>query len=81
MQNYLTALGIDVGKVDGKWGKKTELGLAKFQTDRGLEVKTAVSSNLLRMMKADVIDKEIKFSTLTASPQYFDKDGKLVGKY
>jgi len=81
VQNYLTALGIDVGKVDGKWGKKTELGLAKFQTDRGLEVKTAVSSNLLRMMKADVIDKEIKFSTLTASPQYFDKDGKLVGKY
>ena len=34
VQNYLTALGIDVGKVDGKWGKKTELGLAKFQTDR-----------------------------------------------
>ena len=38
VQNYLTALGYNVGKIDGKWGRKTELGLAKFQTDRGLEV-------------------------------------------
>ena len=60
VQNYLSALGYNVGKIDGKWGRKSELGLAKFQTNRGLEVKTAVSSNLLRMMKADVIDKEIK---------------------
>ena len=81
VQNYLSALGYNVGKIDGKWGRKSELGLAKFQTDRGLEVKTAVSSNLLRIMKADVIDKEIKFSTLSTKPQYFDKDGKLVGKY
>lgn len=80
VQNYLTALGYDVGKIDGKWGRKTELGLARFQTDRGLEVKAAVSSDLLRMMKADVIDKEIKFSTLSAKPQYFDAKGKLFGK-
>ncbi|MDB2338134.1 peptidoglycan-binding protein [Amylibacter sp.] len=80
VQNYLSALGYNVGKIDGKWGRKSELGLAKFQTDRGLEVKTAVSSNLLRMMKADVIDKEIKFSTLSTKPQYFDAKGKLIGK-
>ncbi|MDA9301977.1 peptidoglycan-binding protein [Amylibacter sp.] len=80
VQNYLAALGYNVGKIDGKWGRKSELGLAKFQTDRGLEVKTAVSSNLLRMMKADVIDKEIKFSTLSTKPQYFDAKGKLIGK-
>ena len=81
VQNYLTALGIDVGKVDGKWGKKTELGLAKFQTNKGLEITSSVSTKLLRMMKADIIDKEIRLSTLSANPQYFDKDGKLVGKY
>ena len=73
VQNYLTALGYNVGKIDGKWGRKTELGLTKFQTDRGLEVKTAVSSNLLRMMKADIVNKEIKLSTLSTKPQYFDK--------
>ena len=81
VQNHLTALGIDVGKVDGKWGKKTELGLAKFQTNKGLEITSSVSTKLLRMMKADIIDKEIRLSTLSANPQYFDKDGKLVGKY
>ena len=33
------------------------------------------------MMSNDIIDKEIRLSTLSANPQYFDKDGKLVGKY
>ena len=81
VQNYLTALGYNVGKIDGKWGRKTELGLAKFQTNKGLEITSSASTKLLRMMKADIIDKEIRLSTLSANPQYFDKDGKLVGKY
>ena len=81
VQNYLTALGYNVGKIDGKWGRKTELGLAKFQINKGLEITSSASTKLLRMMKADIIDKEIRLSTLSANPQYFDKDGKLVGKY
>ena len=78
VQSYLTALGYDVGKVDGKWGRKTELGLDKFHTDRGLDKSVALSSELLRKMKAAVTDKKIKFKEIVDEPEYFNAAGKLI---
>ena len=78
VQIYLTELGYNVGKIDGKWGRKTELGLAKFQTDRGLEVSASVSSEMLRKMKADIANKEIKLKKIADEPEYFNAAGKLI---
>ncbi|MCK5342328.1 MAG: peptidoglycan-binding protein [Candidatus Heimdallarchaeota archaeon] len=38
VQTILKDKGYDPGPIDGKWGKKTELALRKYQMDIGLKV-------------------------------------------
>lgn len=79
VQNHLTALGYEVGKVDGKWGQKTEFGLAKFQDDRGLKVTTTVSSKLLQKMKSELGDLAPDLAKDSNFAQFFDAKGQIKG--
>lgn len=38
LQTRLTAMGYTVGKIDGVFGKKTDMAVKQFQTDNGLEI-------------------------------------------
>ena len=79
VQNYLSALGYNVGKIDGKWGRKSELGLAKFQTDRGLKVTTTASSELLRKMRSELGDSAPDLAKYSNSTQFFNDKGQIKG--
>ncbi len=60
LQNCLTALGFNVGKIDGKFGKGVEEGVKKFQKENGLKETGRVDPETAKKIDDKVKDKIVE---------------------
>ena len=58
VQEMLEDLGYDVGKIDGKFGSKTQAAVKKFQKDNGLQVDGKVGNQSVTALKAMINAKD-----------------------
>jgi len=57
IQNYLNAGGYDAGKIDGKWGKRTEAAITRFYSDNSMKWTGKINEDDLSKIKEVLVKR------------------------
>ena len=79
LQAILTAYGFDLGKIDGKWGPKSQAAYGKFLNSRGLSPTTKPSIQVFNLMRKELGVEAPKLLETSNTSQFFSNKGEING--
>jgi hypothetical protein len=79
LQAVLTAYGFDLGKIDGKWGPKSQAAYGKFLSSRGLPPTAKPSIEAFNLMRKELGVEAPKLLETSNTSQFFSNKDEING--
>ena len=79
LQAVLTAYGFDLGKIDGKWGPKSQAAYSNFLSSRGLPPTAKPSIEAFNLMRKELGVEAPRLLETSNTSQFFSNKGEING--
>ena len=79
LQAVLTAYGFDLGKIDGKWGPKSQAAYSNFLSSRGLPPTAKPSIEAFNLMRRELGVEAPRLLETSNASQFFSNNGEING--